>query len=98
MRASCSCVSSLKKAVARRSAIEPGAAGAIWGEFKRTIYRNRLRSEAPVGVAFPADGVAEFSQLVVLHVNRVLFSGVDAAAHLVAVIGEAFLDDRNEID
>src|SRR5207302_5279232 len=59
-----------------------------------------LRRRPPLSLLAPAAGhhLLEARELVFLHEHGVLRAGIAARAHVVAVIGEAFLDDRNEVD
>src|SRR6266478_1381478 len=45
-----------------------------------------------------ADHLLELGELVFLHEDSVLGAGIAAGAHVVAVVAEAFLDDRHEVD
>src|SRR6266849_5859702 len=45
-----------------------------------------------------ADHLLELGELVFLHEDGVLGAGIAARAHVVAIVAEAFLDDRHEVD
>src|SRR5260370_36984118 len=45
-----------------------------------------------------ADHLLELGELVFLHEDGVLGAGIAARAHVVAVVAEAFLDDRHQVD
>src|SRR5258708_12633156 len=44
------------------------------------------------------DHLAETGELVFLHEHRMLGAGIAARAYVVAVVAEAFLDDRHALD
>src|SRR5256885_16427096 len=61
--------------------------------------KKRACSSTPRALtALCSDQLAEAGKLVFLHEHGVLLAGVAPRAHVVAVVAEALLDDRHEVD
>src|SRR5437660_12692867 len=46
----------------------------------------------------PAHQLLETAELVFLHEHRVFLAGIDARTHFIAIIAQALLDDRHQVD
>src|SRR5687768_16968515 len=60
--------------------------------------KNRACPRTSTGFSLLANNLLELGELIFLHEHRVFRAGIAARAHVVAVVGEAFLDDRHEVD
>src|SRR6185436_3364762 len=89
MRVSCG------KERARPSAATRPSCALSSPEKKRACPSTRAAS---TGFSLFSNNLFELRELVFLHEDGVLRAGIAARAHVVAVVAEAFLDDRHEVD
>src|ERR687897_1821929 len=60
--------------------------------------KNRAWPRTSTGFSLLANKLFELGELIFLHEHGVLGAGVSALAHVVAVVAQALLDDRHEVD
>src|SRR5262245_20533544 len=89
MRVSCGNVRTRPSAATRSSC------GLVSPEKKRAWPRT---SAASTCFSLFSNNLLELRELVFLHEHRVLGAGVAACAHVVAVVAQAFLEDRHQVD
>src|SRR3990170_721718 len=60
--------------------------------------KNRAWPRTSTGFSLLTNNLLELGELVFLHEDGVLGAGIRALAHVVAVVGQALLEDRHQVD